>query len=353
MLDVHEPLGDKLNKMSKKLDDMAPIIHSAISSLSPTKCQLDIMHFAEKFLIVFGDETVLNEKGARFRNCSRIEALSTVIEDPDDAATAPVISKVPTTKRNRPAFNFDDEEESPKPKAAKPVDFHMDVSLDDIKRAAGVSIELLAKPLLTDILAEEVDDGANGTFMYVYMVGFFGFFISMCAVDPDNAPPDGAVSGTEGQKDFIFQRPHLFQSTPITEDVLSRRVIRFRLSTSHMSGSVGSTTASGTGSSLHSQSIPAEVIIPIVLNSCDLLLEEKERVKWSANVSALDILNDLTAYLWYGLHPLRPEAGGNDDALPTMLAREDRLHRATTFLPFLPIAVQIENIQYFLGKMND
>lgn len=167
MLDVHEPLGDKLNKMSKKLDDMAPIIHSAVSSLSPTKCQLDIMHFAEKFLIIFGDETVLNEKGVRFRNCSRVEALSTVIEDPDDAATAPVISKVPTTKRNRPAFDFGDEEESPKPKVAKPVDFHMDVSLDDIKRAAGVSIELLAKPLLTDILAEEIDDGTNGKLLMI------------------------------------------------------------------------------------------------------------------------------------------------------------------------------------------
>lgn len=176
-------------------------------------------------------------------------------------------------------------------------------------------------------------------------------FISIGAIDPDNVLPDGGVSGTEGQKDFIFQRPHLFQSAPNTE-VLSRRVIRFRLSTSHMSGSVGSTTASGTGSTLHSQSIPAEVLIPIVLNSCDILLEEKERVKWSANVSALDILNDLTAYLWYGLHPLRPETGDHD-ALPAMIAREDRLHRATTFLPFLPIAVQIENVQYFLGKNGD
>lgn len=167
--------------MSKKLDDMAPIIHSAVSSLTPSKCQLDIMHFAEKFLISFGDEIVLNEKGARFRNCSRVEALSTVIEDPDDAATAPVISKVPTTKRNRPTFNFGDEEESPKPKVAKPVDFHMDVSLDDIKRAAGVSIELLAKPLLTDILAEEVDDGTNGTLLMIDITSLLvSFHIHLC-----------------------------------------------------------------------------------------------------------------------------------------------------------------------------
>lgn len=118
-----------------------------------------------------------------------------------------------------------------------------------------------------------------------------------------------------------------------------------------MNGSVGSTTASGTGSSLHSQSIPAEIIIPIVLNSCDVLLEEKERVKWLPHVSALDILNDLTAYLWYGLHPLRPESNG-DDAFPATILREDRLHRTASFLPFLPIAVQIENVQYFLGKLD-
>ncbi len=161
-----------MNRLSKRFDELVKVIHDAVNSWSPAKCQLDILHPAEKFLIIFGEDTILDEKGSRFRKCSKLQALSTTIEDPEDIATAPVVTKqVAANKRNRSAFNFeDDEEDNPASKASKVVDFHMDVSLDDIKRAAGVSAELLAKPTAADyLLAEELEvDLAQGICKLLY-----------------------------------------------------------------------------------------------------------------------------------------------------------------------------------------
>ncbi len=162
-MDIHEPLGEKLNRLSKKIDDLVRIIHDAVQAFAPSKCQFDILHPAEKFLIIINDNPVINYKGARFRNCSQIDALSTVIDDPSDVISATVAIPRASTKRSRGAFHFEDDEEDEQAlklaKEAKKVpDFHMDISLDQIKRAAGVSADLLAKPTTADFLLREEAD---------------------------------------------------------------------------------------------------------------------------------------------------------------------------------------------------
>lgn len=187
-----------------------------------------------------------------------------------------------------------------------------------------------------------------------------GICLYFCCVETEQTDADKALATSKTDNNVLFQRS--FLPAYSWSYLLSKRVMRFRLIDAQSSGtsngsiSTHSTTSflATTVSQSSSLSNPTERIIPVVITACDIYLEEKERIKWLPYLSASDILKEITTYLWYGLTPVRQElpAETADHTAPSVVPREDRTHRSDVFQPFLPIAVQIENVQYRLGTLS-
>lgn len=73
-----------------------------------------------------------------------------------------------------------------------------------------------------------------------------------------------------------------------------------------------------------------------------MLLDIKERGKLSPVLSASDLLDEITAYMWYGLSPQKDESVKH-------VPREERPHVSELFHPFLPIALQMEGTIFIRG----
>jgi hypothetical protein len=176
--------------LSKKIDATADIIKKAIIHTKQIiSCQFDLLHPAEKLEIIFitpittscSDENNQQQQqqqknnyskkwidiGNKHRLCSQVEALSTIIEDPNEEIIInnhhhnnnnnKQNSNFQQKKRNRPnALDLESDESDNEQEDLKKgrkeqsnnnndiPNFGMNISLDELKRAAGASAELLA-----------------------------------------------------------------------------------------------------------------------------------------------------------------------------------------------------------------
>lgn len=203
-------------------------------------------------------------------------------------------------------------------------------------------------------------------------------------VDGNDEQKQKDLAAAEGQCSIgtiVFQRHQLVENNPL---MISKRVVKFKIidfPAATGAGSSHSVHSASTSSWSHipsqsssSLSTQLEKIVPIVITSYDILLDNKERTRMSAYLSATSILDEITTYLWFGLSPIHNQKFSSHNAHttqnqsdintnsnnnttianqpPATVPREDRPHRVEQFQACLPIALQVESVQYVHGKLS-
>lgn len=192
--DENEVLSQRINALSKEIDEEFAVVKRAMLSCGGGGLTIssDLRHCAEYLEVNFQPppSTFLSSKepaaptqssssfklsGTSLRKCSKVQALSSVLEDLEEllepvvvktaakeqpaapidsnaAATTTTAVEKPMRKGRKRSLELEDSDDDATPRAAAdPVDsFVVSVSLDDIKRTFGASESLLVEQSMSE-----------------------------------------------------------------------------------------------------------------------------------------------------------------------------------------------------------
>jgi hypothetical protein len=142
--DVSQKQSDELNSLSKAIDELFVVVKKALRSIGATVVKAELRHYGEIVEVHFDSPpqvVKLLGGSSTFRNCSREQALRTLVEDPDEVVQAVAVvgrngTKLGRVARQKRLLDDSDEEiEIPKSAIPKIDNGEMSVSIDAIKRA--------------------------------------------------------------------------------------------------------------------------------------------------------------------------------------------------------------------------